>query len=290
MPPGIENRIKRILGVVGLQPYRRFPFFRTKRFNYRSPRRLFNTLPSELSAPVALPAPDSAELETVSELYKIWKRIPGAHKWPHYFETYDAIAAQLDKQPIRMLEIGVYKGGSLQMWREFLRPEAIIVGIDIDPDCKAFDRPQDNLFVRIGDQSDPEFLDSIVEEFGPFDFILDDGSHICSHMIDSFNALFMDGLKQGGIYLLEDTHSSFWPDYRDSRYTFIDYAKDLVDLMHAHYWDYDDEKNFRYGHESRTQEVLAPRISAWISEIQFRDSLVTIKKSRNPTLPVSVHL
>ena len=62
------------------------------------------------------------------ELYSIWKEIPEAHKWLHYFEPYAAIAAPLRHRPIRMLEIGVYKGASVQMWRKYLHPQSVSPG------------------------------------------------------------------------------------------------------------------------------------------------------------------
>lgn len=151
---------------------------------------------------------DSAERPS-GDLYGIWQRIPGGHKWWHYFAAYERILGPLRDRPVRFLEIGVYKGGSLAMWRAYLHPRSVIVGLDVDPLCAAFDRPDDGVHVRIGDQSDVAFLRSVVDEFGPFDVVIDDGSHVCSHMIRTFDHLFLNGLKDGGIYIAEDTHSNF---------------------------------------------------------------------------------
>src|SRR4029079_10969603 len=123
-------------------------------------------------------------------------------------------------------------------------------GIDIDEACKRFDEPANRIAVRIGEQQDPQFLKSLVREFGPFDLIIDDGSHVSSHMIASFNFLFDPGLKEGGIYLVEDTHASYWPTHRDCRQSFIDFTKDIIDLMHAHYIGYPSEELFRYKADS----------------------------------------
>ena len=176
------------------------------------------------------------------------------------------------------------------MWREYLPTESIIVGIDIDPSCKQFEKEDENLYVRIGDQSNRAFLEDVVAEFGPFDFILDDGSHMCSHMIASFRHLFLAGLKEKGVYLVEDTHSNFWPSHRDTDYSFIDLAKDLVDMMHAHYWTNHSELNFRKDHRQQVGEAVVPRICSEIREIRFEDSLVTIYKTNHENLPLSVHL
>ncbi len=76
-----------------------------------------------------------------------------------------------------MLEIGVWRGGSLQIWRRYLHPESVIAGIDIDPTARRFDDPSQRVQVRIGGQQDISFLQSVVSELGPFDVILNDGSH-----------------------------------------------------------------------------------------------------------------
>jgi hypothetical protein len=259
-------------------------------FPYRKPGHIPKVLDSNFFTPVSLTSGDDYEKVKTNPLYKIWAEIPGAHKWMHYFSTYQNVISHFEERPIRMLEIGIYKGNSLRMWRDYLGPESIIVGIDIDPSCKQFEKKDENLFVRIGDQSSQNFLYEIVREFGPFDFILDDGSHICSHMIASFNYLFLSGLKDGGIYLAEDTHSNFWPNYRDTSYSFLDLSKDLVDFIHAHYWKHKKEVFFRKDHPQRIKEISVPRICSEISEIKFSDSLVTIYKNKRTSTPISVRL
>lgn len=193
-------------------------------------------------------------------------------------------------RPIRLLEVGVYKGGSLEMWRRYLHPESTIVGLDIDKNCVLFDRRDDKVHVRIGDQTDIGFLQRVVDEFGPFDVIIDDGSHICSHMIKTFDFLFLRGLTHCGTYIAEDTHSNFWQSYRDQKYSFIDLCKDLVDLMHAHYVDESGVAPFTIGDSGRLSESAMTRIGAQIGEIRFLDSMVIISRKENRFLPTVEHL
>ena len=287
--PTFIKSIRYLLNLVGLRPVRQFPFVR-RMFAYRKPRHVRNVLNPNFFTPVSLTPADEFREVKANTLYRIWTQIPGAHKWMHYFSTYQSVVSHFDERPIRMLEIGIYKGGSLRMWRDYLRAESVIVGIDIDPSCQKFERQEENVFVRIGDQSNQNFLNEVVREFGPFDFILDDGSHVCSHMIASFNYLFLCGLKDGGVYLAEDTHSNFWSGYRDRSYSFLDLSKDLVDLMHAYYWEHQSEVLFRKDHAQRAENISVPRICSEISEIRFADSLVTIYKSRSKKMPISVHL
>src|SRR5690349_839743 len=78
------------------------------------------------------------------------------HKWAHYLDHYDRHFAKYRNTPVKMLEIGVSKGGSLEMWREYFGPQAVIYGIDVDPECASrVDAPNQ---VRIGSQDDPTFL------------------------------------------------------------------------------------------------------------------------------------
>ena len=118
---------------------------------------------------------------------------------------------------MRFLEIGVDRGGSLDAWSRYLGPEATIVGIDINPWCAKFDDREGRRHVRIGGQQDPGFLRSVVSEFGPFDVILDDGSHRPSHMNASFVHLFDGALVPEGTYVVEDLQTNYWRGFETPR-------------------------------------------------------------------------
>lgn len=222
-------------------------------------------------------------------IYEQWASVPGGHKWLHYFEAYDELLSGRRDRPIRMLEIGVYLGASLETWRKALPPGSVVVGIDIDPKCRQYDRPAENVHVRIGSQADAVFLAEVTREFGPFDVILDDGSHICSHMIASFDHLFLSALSDNGIYIAEDTQTNYWPEYRDQAYSFVDLCKDLVDVMHSHYALAHGEPAYRIGHAVQVEGLDVPRLSAQIKDIAFRDSIIAIRKKPVGRLPASMH-
>jgi hypothetical protein len=135
-------------------------------------------------------------------LFKEWAALPGGHKWTHYFPVYEAVFRQIRANPLSILEIGILYGSSLKLWRQYFKhPKTVIVGIDVLEDCIKFDSPATGIHIRIGSQADPVFLKQLVQEFGPFDLIIDDGSHHSSHIISSFNHLYADGLKDNGILL-----------------------------------------------------------------------------------------
>jgi hypothetical protein len=155
------------------------------------------------------------------------------HKWEHYFPIYERHFAPWRNRSLNFLEIGVSKGGSLAMWRRYFGPLARIVGIDIDKRCKAHEDP--GLFVRIGDQSDAAFLQSLIDEFGPFDVVLDDGSHEMAHIRATFEFLYPRTPKNG-VYMVEDLHTAYWPKFGgglDNPDSFINFAKTLIDKLNA---------------------------------------------------------
>jgi hypothetical protein len=157
------------------------------------------------------------------------------HKWQHYLEIYERHLACYRDNPIFFLEIGVLDGGSLDMWRRYLGKQATIVGIDINE--QRTDRVDPPNYVRIGSQADPLFLLSVIEEFGPPDVVLDDGSHIASHQRASFAALF-DALQDGGLYIIEDLHTSYWAEWEGGfkrAGTAIELVKQMIDDMHSWY-------------------------------------------------------
>ena len=247
-------------------------------------------LSSEYKRRVLWPSyrPNAPSKEVASNLlYKLWMTIPGGHKWTHYFPVYQAIFDPIRTEPLRILEIGIWHGASLNLWRQyFTHPKTTIVGVDVLPECAKFDAPEKGTYVRIGSQADAAFLRRVVKEFGPFDLIIDDGSHHSSHIISSFNHLFTDGLNSSGIYFVEDLHANYWHPWRDSKMSFLDVCKELLELMHAHYRSAPPEAfliDKPYDQPSAALEV--PKITTMIQEIRFFDSIVAIYKTRREYVP-----
>lgn len=155
------------------------------------------------------------------------------HKWLHYFDIYERHFGRFRAEPIKMLEIGVHGGGSLHMWRDYFQAGSTIVGIDINPECKQHE--SDNIDIHIGSQDDPEFLKSVADQYGEFNIILDDGSHVNKHVITTFDTLY-DRVSVNGVYLIEDMHTSYWPKFGGGlrkEGTFIEYAKLKIDELNA---------------------------------------------------------
>ncbi len=174
--------------------------------------------------------------ESLTELAKKYPTDKcGSHA---YTSHYHAFFKHLRETPIRLLEIGVggdgpnVGGGSLRMWKEYF-PYGQIVSIDII-DKSALE--EERIQIYQGDQTDGAFLGEVNRKSGPFDIIIDDGSHINAHIIKSFEALFPK-LKHDGIYVVEDLQTSYWKQYGGDSFdlkkknTAMNFFKQLVDSL-----------------------------------------------------------
>ena len=146
------------------------------------------------------------------------------HKWHHYFEVYERYLSPFrKKESCTILEIGVQKGGSLRLWKEYFGAKVRLYGIDVDPSCKQLQK--EGFHVFIGDQTDAKFMTDLMKRIGPIDILIDDGGHTTDQQIMTFLMLF-PLVKDGGVYIVEDVHSNFWPGYNTSRFgiNFYDFA------------------------------------------------------------------
>ena len=145
--------------------------------------------------------PGSAVANPLLEYFDSHLEGPGLWKWRHYFEIYHRHFAKFVGRELCLLEIGVYSGGSLGMWREYFGPGVRIFGVDIAEECKAYEDDRTTIFV--GDQSDRDFWARVRREAPPFDIVIDDGSHEQDHQIISLEEVFPH-VRSGGVYLCED--------------------------------------------------------------------------------------
>jgi len=151
------------------------------------------------------------------------------------------------------------------MWRNHLGPNARIMGVDINENCRQFADDRTQIF--IGDQSDPAFLAQLSDAVGWVDVVIDDGSHIPSHQRATFERLFYDNLKDGGFYVVEDCHTSYWRNYGGGyrrKGSFIEYSKQLV-----------DELNFWH---ARDDKVPRTRATDWVASVTFYSSVIVFQK------------
>jgi demethylmacrocin O-methyltransferase len=163
----------------------------------------------------------------------------GAFNW--YARHYDTHLARRRGEPVRLLEIGIggyddpdAGGASLRMWQRYFH-RGLVYGLDIA------DKHVHGPRIRTiqGDQGDPAFLAELGRRLGPFDIVIDDGSHENEHVRTSFEAL-LPHVRDGGLYIIEDLQTAYWPGYGGddhdltTRATSIGMLKTLVDgLNHS---------------------------------------------------------
>jgi len=188
------------------------------------------------------------------------------HKWKHYFPVYERHFSRFINTDVLFIEIGCGKGGSLQMWKRFFGPHARIVGIDIRPECRHF--AEDQIEIRIGDQSNSEFLLDIVKEFGAPDIVLDDGSHVMSHVRATFETLY-PRVARSGVYMIEDLHTAYLAQFGGGlkrKESFIESCKDMIDALNA----------------DHTRGALPPsEFTASTLSMHFYDAMVAFERGRH---------
>lgn len=114
------------------------------------------------------------------------------------------------------------------MWRDFFGKEARIIGVDLNPNAKKWEKEGFEIF--IGSQSDPEFWRDFIDKTGMVDIVLDDGGHTYEQQIVTTESL-LPYINDGGLLIVEDTHTSYMDGFGDKKYSFIEYVKKLVDRI-----------------------------------------------------------
>ena len=173
----------------------------------------------------------------MSDLLQIGKKYPSSKNRFGFIEIYEKYFNEVKNEKLNILEIGIDKGDSLRIWRDYF-PNAKICGLDIDK--KDFKINGVEFF--FGDQSDKIFLKTIIDKYNSFDIIIDDGSHISKHIITSFNYLY-PYLNDNGLYIVEDLQTSYIPRYGGSRLrlnkfnTSMNFLKRLADCTNYEHYD-----------------------------------------------------
>ncbi len=155
-------------------------------------------------------------------------------KWSSYVELYDRLFAPIRHDRIRILEIGIQNGGSLELWTRYFPDAQSIVGCDIEPACGALIYDDPRISVVIGDAGDPAVAAAIAAH-GPFDIVIDDGSHRPRDVVRTFAGHF-GSLRPGGLYIVEDLHCSYWEDHEGGLHhphSAVAFLKALADVLHA---------------------------------------------------------
>jgi hypothetical protein len=181
----------------------------------------------------------------------------GVWKWDHYFDAYHRHFGKFVGSNVNVLEIGVYSGGSLEMWRHYFGPGCHIYGVDIEMACKCYE--DETTTIVIGDQGDRDFWRAFKGKTPAIDILIDDGGHRTEQQIVTFEEM-LPHLRPGGIYLCEDV--------RGEHNGFSGYMQGIVANLNA----------FR----GSGSEVSTTEFQAWIRSVHFYPYMTFIEKADRP--------
>ena len=168
------------------------------------------------------------------EIYKSYLSSPYLSiKHSSYFQVYEELLSQYRGKPITFVEVGVLNGGSLFMWRHFFGPQARIIGIDLNPQAKKWEK--DGFEIFIGSQNNPPFWNDFFANVGKVDVLLDDGGHTNEQQIVTTHYA-VPHIKDGGMVIVEDVHTSYMRAFGNpSKYSFTGYAAKIIDGIHSRF-------------------------------------------------------
>ncbi|SIR43197.1 class I SAM-dependent methyltransferase [Pseudacidovorax sp. RU35E] len=213
-----------------------------------------------------------------TDLTTIFRQHQGhlSDKWEQYLAIYEAYLQPRVREgrPLRLLEIGVQNGGSLQIWKRYLPPGSSITGVDVDPACGRLDLGPD-VRIHIADASSADALQACLGD-ARFDVVIDDGSHRSSDIVSTFVACF-GRVVPGGLYVIEDLHASYMPPLGGGFWApqaAIEWLKLLADAIHADYLSSEeiDALNLRAGADVR-------EMARDIASLSFFDSVAVVERS-----------
>lgn len=193
----------------------------------------------------------------------------------NYSERYENYFSPIKKKELKILEIGVQNGYSLKTWEEYFE-NSLIYGIDLK-DCSHIN--SDRIKTIVCNQTDLQKLESINSQYGPFDIIIDDGSHFSRDMKKTFDFLF-PLLKENGLYVVEDLHCCYWDNFSPNDTEFMDRLKQLLDITNSNgKCGLAEIKNIES--DSFYQQNKLGKLDWWESNIEYIHlyrSIVFIKK------------
>ena len=191
---------------------------------------------------------------------------PGIWKWNHYFDIYERHLAKFRNTDVGILEIGIYSGGSLDMWQDYFGEKCRVYGVDLMPECKTYEREGVTIF--IGDQADTTFWQSVKQRAPQLDIVIDDGGHLPNQQMVTLEEL-LPYLRPGGVYICEDVHGN--------TNTFASYVHRMARELNA----YNDVVH-NMGNPERRTACKATELQSAVASIHFYPFVVVIERTSAP--------
>ncbi len=216
-------------------------------------------------------------------------------KWELYINVYEDIFSRYKELPINILEIGSQNGGFLDIMAKYFKNAKNIIGIEINEKFKDVEFEDNRIKTVVGDSEDISTKDKVLElaEGEKFNIIIDDASHVSSNIIKNF-LMYFPLLKENGIYIIEDLHTSYWKEFEGGiyeKYSSINFLKALVDIINYEHWRINKLRGFvlRYFYE-KLNTIIDEFELAKIKSITFFNSLAIIEKDIESNNVIGKHI
>jgi len=177
------------------------------------------------------------EKPTLKQLYNIHDGYV-SDKWDRYLFEYDRLFLPFRDTEVRLLEIGVQNGGSLEIWGTYFPQAKAIVGCDINTKCGDLTYRNSKISVLVGDATTVETKEQIRKISEGFDIVIDDGSHINDDIIKAFVHYF-PLVTEGGLFIAEDLHTAYWRQYKgglEQPQNAMKFFQALTDVINHEHW------------------------------------------------------
>lgn len=202
-------------------------------------------------------------------------------KWSFYLTEYERLLAPYRDRPVRILEIGVQNGGSLEIWGKYFEQAEKIIGCDLNPDCERLQYDDARISVIIGNANADKTRRQILKRSNSFDIIIDDGSHQSKDVIQSFAGYF-PSLNEDGLYVVEDLHCSYWQEFAgglNHPASSIAFLKHLIDIINREHWGIDKARSeLLRSYEHCYKVHFVEGLLREIHSLEFLNSLCVIRK------------
>lgn len=203
-------------------------------------------------------------------------------KWYLYLTEYDRLFFNYRDKPIRLLEIGVQNGGSLEIWSKYFGNALALIGCDINPDCARLKYDDPRIGVIIGDANTSDVCERVFKRSPQFDIIIDDGSHLSSDIIKSF-ALYFPSIVGGGVFIAEDLHCSYWEEYQGGLFdpfSSIAFFKSLADIINHEHWGIPKERaDILRGIFTKYCCAIDAEALTQVHSVEFINSMCVVRKA-----------
>jgi O-antigen biosynthesis protein len=202
-------------------------------------------------------------------------------KWSLYLQEYDQLFSPYRTRPINFLEIGIQNGGSLEIWSQYFPHARHLVGCDINPNCEHLFYEDPRINVVVGDINTDRSEQIVVACAGTFDLILDDGSHRSSDIIRTF-ARYFPHLNDGGKFVIEDLHCSYWQEFDGGLFdptSSISFFKLLADIINRQHWGVRKTVSDVLAQiEERYDVQFEEKMLSHVNSVTFLNSMCVISK------------